>query len=79
MIHYLTRTDIASYETLPPDWNVRNVLLRVCTSKSPRFHALIDTGALITNMSNEEVLCFLSPVPESVRACLILKLLLTVL
>lgn len=31
------------------------LLRRIATSVSPRFHALIDTGALITGYSNQEV------------------------
>jgi hypothetical protein len=47
--------DIATYELLPDNWSVPLVLLRISNSTAPRFHALIDTGALITGFSNQEV------------------------
>jgi hypothetical protein len=59
MLHVLTNNDIVSYEDMPRDWNVQSLLIRIATSSSPRFHSLIDTGALITNMSNLQVAKFL--------------------
>ncbi len=53
----LTNSDVVSYEEIP-DWTVHSLLIGVCT-RQPRPHALIDTGALITGMANEEVARFL--------------------
>lgn len=36
-------------------WTVESVLERIATAENPHFSALIDTGALITGYSNEEV------------------------
>ena len=44
--------------TCVADWNVRKLLTWVATH-SPRFHALIDTGALVTGMENLQVAEFL--------------------
>ena len=46
---------VASHELLTVDWSVQGILKRVATSVAPRYHALIDTGALITGFSNQEV------------------------
>ncbi len=46
---------VASHELLPDSWTVSLVLARIASSTSPRYHALIDTGALITGYSNHEV------------------------
>jgi hypothetical protein len=40
--------------TPPPYTTVEHLLQRIATME-PRYHALIDTGALITGYSNEEV------------------------
>jgi hypothetical protein len=44
----------AGYEHLEPNWTVEILLDRIATA-DPQFNALIDTGALITGYSNEEV------------------------
>jgi hypothetical protein len=41
------------------DWNATSLLRDVASSTDPPFHALIDTGALITGLENEEVARFL--------------------
>ena len=41
------------------EWTVRGVLDQIAHSTTPQFHALIDTGALITGFSNEEVARYL--------------------
>ena len=41
------------------EWTVRGILDQIAHSTSPQFHALIDTGALITGFSNEEVARYL--------------------
>jgi hypothetical protein len=50
---------VATHELLPDSWSVQTVLERIAASASPRYHALIDTGALITGYSNQEVAAFL--------------------
>merc|ERR1719399_2324188 len=54
----LDRT-VASYEHLKQGWSVESVLRRIATCDSPRYSALIDTGALITGYSNQEVAALL--------------------
>jgi hypothetical protein len=39
-------------------WTAKGLLKDICTADPP-FHALIDTGALITGMDNEEVARYL--------------------
>lgn len=46
---------ITSYEYIDDHWNVEFLLQRIAMSENPRYHALIDTGALITGYSNKEV------------------------
>ena len=58
IIRVLTSKQYVNYQMLA-DWNVRKLLLHVARAKSPPYHALIDTGALVTGMSNEEVARFL--------------------
>jgi hypothetical protein len=58
MLHYLSSPDIMSSELLENDWNVESLLNRIA-SASPPVHALIDTGALITGMTNIEVATYL--------------------
>ena len=58
MIHYLTNPDIVSYENIPSGWTPRSLLKRVAQA-TPPFYALIDTGALVTGMSNKKVAQFL--------------------
>jgi thiol-disulfide isomerase/thioredoxin len=54
MIHTLTDPSVTSTMDAPLGWTVR-VLLDQVISGEPHFNALIDTGALITGMSNLEV------------------------
>ena len=58
MLHYLSSPEIMSQEELEPDWSVKSLLDRVARA-SPPAHALIDTGALVTGMSNYEVARYL--------------------
>ncbi|CAK9024379.1 unnamed protein product [Durusdinium trenchii] len=48
----LTDPKVTSAEVCEPDWSPLKLLERVAQGQ---FHALIDTGALITNMDNEQV------------------------
>ena len=54
MLHILTSTDNVTYNPLPLDWSVDSLLGEIANA-SPAFHALIDTGALVTGYSNLEV------------------------
>jgi hypothetical protein len=54
MIHTLTDPSVTSTMDAPLGWTVHGLLDQIITSE-PHFNALIDTGALITGMSNLEV------------------------
>ena len=54
MLHVLTNPNILSVRFAQPGWTVRT-LLRSVANAEPRFNALIDTGALITGLSNKQV------------------------
>ena len=54
MIQVLTSPDVMRCEFASPGWTVEK-LLQYIAEAEPRFHALIDTGALITGLSNEDV------------------------
>jgi hypothetical protein len=58
ILHYLTSSTIVSSRLLGGDWHVTKVLDDIITCDPP-FHCLIDTGALITGMSNYEVAKYL--------------------
>lgn len=58
MMAYLTAPEIVSYEVVEEGWSVRGLLDHIATADPP-YHALIDTGALITGMSNFEVAQYL--------------------
>jgi hypothetical protein len=55
MIHVLTSPKVCSFEVVPEGWSPLSVLQTIATSESPRYNALIDTGALITGMTNLQV------------------------
>lgn len=48
---------VVSYE-IKSDWSVKQLLKDIATRQPPA-HALIDTGALITGMTNQEVAQYL--------------------
>jgi len=54
MLHVLTSPSVVEPRRLTEDWSVRALLEQVATW-SPPLHALIDTGALVTGLSNLEV------------------------
>ena len=54
MLHVLTSTDNVTYNPLPLDWSVDSLLGEIANA-SPAFHALIDTGALVTGLTNLQV------------------------
>ena len=55
MLTTMLDRNVTSYEYLEDNWGVDFVLEKIATAESPRYHALIDTGALITGYSNQEV------------------------
>jgi thiol-disulfide isomerase/thioredoxin len=55
MINTCLDRNVSSYEFIEDKWTVEMLLERIAKSESPRYHALIDTGALITGYSNKEV------------------------
>jgi hypothetical protein len=54
MIHVLTSDKIMRVEFAETDWTVLQLLTHIARAE-PHFNALIDTGALITGLSNEGV------------------------
>ena len=54
----LTDHDVVATREIPPGWDVLS-LLRTIAAADPPIHALVDTGALITNLSNLSVARFL--------------------
>jgi len=54
VISFLTDTEITSHEVLPLDWTVESVIDHIANA-SPPFFSLIDTGALVTGLTNYEV------------------------
>ena len=58
MIYYLTSSTIMSCSIIRQSWTPKSLLLAIA-SGNPSFSALIDTGALITGMSNYEVAHYL--------------------
>jgi hypothetical protein len=52
VVHYLTSPSIVRHVKMPPGWTAKSILEYVATAQPP-FLALIDTGALITGMSNK--------------------------
>lgn len=56
IVHTLTNPQICSFEVFDADWTVTGLLDRIAVGG---FHALIDTGALITGLSNKEVAVYL--------------------
>jgi hypothetical protein len=57
IVHTLTDTSVVSAQLCTDGWSVTSLLLAVCSH--PSYRALIDTGALITGMSNKQVAEFL--------------------
>lgn len=55
VLHLLTSSSVVSFEILPTDWTVSSLLQLVAAARDPPVHALIDTGALISGISNYEV------------------------
>eukprot|EP00941_MAST-03F_sp_MAST-3F-sp1_P005039 g5039.t1 len=58
MIHFLTNPSVVSHQLLPSTWSSKLVLDFIAAADPP-YHALIDTGALVTGMSNFQVARYL--------------------
>ncbi|CAE7661481.1 unnamed protein product [Symbiodinium pilosum] len=56
IVHTLTNPEVVSFEVFGADWTVTSLLDRIAVGG---FHALIDTGALITGLSNKDVAVYL--------------------
>lgn len=59
VLHTLSDPNVVSVSELPDNWSVDSLLRLVAQSTSPQFHALIDSGALVTGRSNRDVAAFL--------------------
>ncbi len=55
MLSTVLDTNVVSSEFLDSSWNVEDLLKKIALSEEPRYHSLIDTGALITGYSNQQV------------------------
>jgi len=58
VVQLLTSPTTCSSRVLE-DWSVKGLLREIAQAQNPPFHALIDVGALITGMSNQDVASFL--------------------
>jgi hypothetical protein len=56
VLHVLTNPLVVNASQAPPNWNVLSLLQLIAQQE---FGALIDTGALITGMDNEQVARYL--------------------
>ena len=62
MIHLLDSPEVVTYEVLESKWGPEGILDHIIASKlqsSGMYHALLDTGALITGMNNLQVASYL--------------------
>ena len=58
MLHVLTDPEVVDVQIARAGWTVKSLLRHVAYAE-PRLNALIDTGALITGMSNKSVARYL--------------------
>lgn len=58
MVYTMTNPEVVSFKQVDQGWTVRGLLDRIAQHQ-PQYHALIDTGALITGMSNYQVARYL--------------------
>jgi hypothetical protein len=68
MVSVMTDKDICSVEHLEDGWTAETILERIATADPPR-KALIDTGALITGLSNLEVAGAMVDEPHKLPWC----------
>ncbi|AAZ13558.1 hypothetical protein, conserved [Trypanosoma brucei brucei TREU927] len=59
VLSVLTNPQVVTVLPLQSDWTPLRLLDQIASSRSQPFHALIDAGALITNMDNETVARYL--------------------
>ena len=60
MMNVMTNASTVSAELADDEWSVKSLLSKIATQpKAQRYSALIDTGALITGMTNYQVAMFL--------------------
>jgi hypothetical protein len=55
VISTMTDPEICTVTPIEEGWSPKSLLNRIATAANPPYHALIDTGALITGMTNLEV------------------------
>ena len=58
MLDVLTSGAVVDWRAAEPGWTVESLLEGIASAQPP-YHALIDTGALITGLGNVQVACFL--------------------
>lgn len=73
VVHYLTSTDIVKVVPVEPHWDAKMILRQIATTQPP-FLALIDTGALITGLSNRAAADYLlsSGLPVTIKGVVFL-------
>jgi hypothetical protein len=59
ILRVLSSPNYVSFTTFTQNWSVEDLLKWIATHEQPRFAALIDTGALITGYTNEQVARYL--------------------
>eukprot|EP01062_Namystynia_karyoxenos_P081246 TRINITY_DN888_c0_g3_i1.p1 TRINITY_DN888_c0_g3~~TRINITY_DN888_c0_g3_i1.p1 ORF type:complete len:5328 (+),score=1998.63 TRINITY_DN888_c0_g3_i1:108-15986(+) len=55
MLRVLTDRNVMSSVDVPEQWSAKSILRMISSGDHGIFHAMIDTGALVTGMENEEV------------------------
>ena len=68
MVSVMTNKEICSVQHLQEEWSAHTILDRIAAADPPR-RALIDTGALITGLSNEEVAQYLIDAKHKLAWC----------
>ncbi len=66
MVHFLTSLKVMNKVQLEGEWTPQNILDTIALANPP-YNALIDTGALITGLSNYEVAGIPNPNPPPTR------------
>jgi hypothetical protein len=55
VVNCMTDPQICTYEVCEEEWDSLSILKSIALKQNPPYHALIDTGALITGLSNARV------------------------
>ena len=58
MVHFLTSKAVMTSETVDEGWSVKKLLAKISKAPPGTYRVLIDTGALITGLTNLEVARF---------------------